>query len=53
MVTGNVGFRSITNIIAKDPVAGIQTALTMVAVAVAIVTGLLLARVIVPRRSWR
>jgi len=53
LVPGSVGFRSITNIIAKDPVAGIQTALTMVVVAVAIVTGLLLARVIVPRRSWR
>lgn len=53
LVPGSVGFRSITNIIAKDPVAGIQTALTMVVVAVAIVTGLLLARVIVPRRTWR
>ncbi|HET6463294.1 MAG TPA: threonine/serine exporter family protein, partial [Candidatus Krumholzibacteria bacterium] len=53
LVPGSVGFRSITNLIAKDPVAGIQTALTMVATAVAIVTGLLLARLIVPRRTWR
>jgi uncharacterized membrane protein YjjB (DUF3815 family) len=53
LVPGSVGFRSITNIIAKDPVAGIQTALTMVVTAVAIVTGLLLARLIVPRRTWR
>jgi uncharacterized membrane protein YjjP (DUF1212 family) len=53
LVPGSVGFRSITKIIAHDPVAGIQTALTMVVTAVAIVTGLLLARVIVPRRTWR
>jgi uncharacterized membrane protein YjjB (DUF3815 family) len=51
-VPGSVGFRSITNIIANDPVAGLQTALTMIITAVAIVTGLLLARVVVPRRSW-
>jgi uncharacterized membrane protein YjjP (DUF1212 family) len=53
LVPGSVGFRSITNIIAHDPIAGIQTALTMVVTAVAIVTGLLLARVVVPRRTWR
>jgi len=53
LVPGSVGFRSITNIIARDPIAGIQTAITMIATAVAIVTGLLVARVIVPRRSWR
>jgi uncharacterized membrane protein YjjB (DUF3815 family) len=52
LVPGSVGFRSITDMIARDPVAGIQTALTMIVTAVAIVTGLLLARVIVPRRSW-
>jgi uncharacterized membrane protein YjjP (DUF1212 family) len=52
LVPGSVGFRSITNIIANDPVAGLQTAVTMIAIAVAIVTGLLLARVVVPRRSW-
>jgi uncharacterized membrane protein YjjP (DUF1212 family) len=52
LVPGSVGFRSITNIISKDPVAGLQTGITMMATAVAIVTGLLLARVIVPRRSW-
>jgi uncharacterized membrane protein YjjP (DUF1212 family) len=52
LVPGSVGFRSITNIIARDPIAGIQTAIAMIVTAVAIVTGLLLARVIVPRRSW-
>lgn len=52
LVPGSVGFRSITNIISNDPVAGLQTGITMIATAVAIVTGLLLARVIVPRRSW-
>jgi uncharacterized membrane protein YjjB (DUF3815 family) len=52
LVPGSVGFQSVTNVIAKDPVAGIQTSITMIATAVAIVTGLLLARVVVPRRSW-
>jgi uncharacterized membrane protein YjjP (DUF1212 family) len=53
LVPGSVGFRSITNMLARDPIAGIQTGVTMVVTAVAIVTGLLLARVIVPRRTWR
>lgn len=53
LVPGSVGFRSITSMIARDPVAGIQTGITMLVAAVAIVTGLLLARVIVPSRSWR
>jgi len=53
LVPGSVGFRSITDMLSKDPVTGIQTALTMVITAVAIVTGLLLARMIVPRRTWR
>jgi uncharacterized membrane protein YjjB (DUF3815 family) len=53
LVPGSVGFRSVASMIAKDPVTGIQTALTMFVTAVAIVTGLLLARVIVPRRTWR
>lgn len=52
LVPGSVGFQSITSMISKDPVAGLQTGITMLATAVAIVTGLLLARVIVPRRSW-
>jgi len=52
LVPGSVGFRSITNVITNDPVAGLQTAFTMLAIAVAIVTGLLVARVVVPRRSW-
>ncbi len=53
LVPGSVGFRSITSMLARDPVTGLQTALTMVVTAVAIVTGLLLARLIVPRRTWR
>ncbi len=52
LVPGSVGFRSITSIIARDPMTGLQTGITMIATAVAIVTGLILARVIVPRRSW-
>jgi uncharacterized membrane protein YjjP (DUF1212 family) len=52
LVPGSVGFRSITNILLNDPIAGLQTAFTMILTAVAIVTGLLLARVLVPRRRW-
>ena len=52
LVPGSVGFRSITDMIARDPVSGLQTAFTMVLTGVALVTGLLLARFIVPRRSW-
>jgi uncharacterized membrane protein YjjP (DUF1212 family) len=52
LVPGSVGFRSITNILANDPVQGLQMAFTMVLTAVALVTGLLMARLLVPRRSW-
>jgi uncharacterized membrane protein YjjP (DUF1212 family) len=52
LVPGSVGFQSVTKFITHDPVAAIQTTISMIATAVAIVTGLLLARIIVPRRSW-
>lgn len=52
LVPGSIGFRSITDMIAHDPVSGLQTAFTMVLTGVALVTGLLMARIIVPRRRW-
>jgi len=52
LVPGSIGFRSITDMISRDPVSGLQTAFTMLLTGVAVVTGLLMARFIVPRRIW-
>jgi uncharacterized membrane protein YjjB (DUF3815 family) len=51
LVPGAIGFRSITEMIANDPVRGLHTAFTMILTGVALATGLLVARLIVPRRS--
>lgn len=51
LVPGAVGFRSITEMIANDPVRGLHTAFTMILTGVAIATGLLVSRWIVPRRN--
>ncbi len=51
LVPGSVGFRSITEMIANDPVRGLHTAFTMILTGVALATGLLVARLIVPRRN--
>lgn len=52
LVPGSVGFQSLSSLIARDVVSGLQTAFTMTLVGVAIVTGLLLATSLVaPRRS--
>lgn len=50
LVPGSVGFQSLSSLIARDVVSGLQTALTMTLVGVAIVTGLLLAGGLVPPR---
>ena len=50
LVPGSIGFRSITEMISNDPVRGLQTAFTMILTGVALATGLLVARWIVPRR---
>ncbi len=52
LVPGSVGFRSITDMLAQDPVSGLQTAFTMIMTGVALVTGLFMARLLVPRRRW-
>jgi uncharacterized membrane protein YjjP (DUF1212 family) len=51
LVPGSVGFRSITEMISNDPVRGLHTAFTMILTGVALATGLLVARLIVPRRN--
>ena len=51
LVPGSLGFKSVTEMISKDPVRGLQTAFTMVLVGVALATGLWVSRLIVPRRN--
>lgn len=51
LVPGSIGFRSLSSLLDRDVVSGVDTAFTMVLVAVAIVAGLLVANVVVsPRR---
>ena len=50
LVPGSIGFQSVANLLNHDVIAGVETAFTMLMVAAAIVTGLLLANVIVPPR---
>jgi len=52
LVPGSVGFQSITDMLARDAVSGLQTAFTMIMTGVALVTGLFMARILIPRRRW-
>ncbi len=51
LVPGSVGFRSLDALLAHNVLGGVETAFTMVMVAVGIVAGLLLANAIVPPRK--
>jgi uncharacterized membrane protein YjjP (DUF1212 family) len=56
LVPGSLGFRSIAGIVgpdAADAISGVQGVVTMGIVAVALVTGLLVANVIIPPRAWK
>lgn len=50
LVPGSIGFRSLSSLLANDVVSGVQTAFTMILVAVALVAGLLLANELFPPR---
>lgn len=50
LVPGSVGFRSVASLVEQDTLFGIQTTFSMLLVAVAIVTGLLVANAILPSR---
>lgn len=50
LVPGSVGFQSVASLVEHDTVSGIQTAFSMLVVAVAIVTGLLVASAVFPSR---
>jgi uncharacterized membrane protein YjjP (DUF1212 family) len=50
LVPGSLGFRSLESLLARDVVAGVDTAFSMLMVAVAIAAGLLFANALVPSR---
>ena len=48
LVPGSIGYRSLSSLLERDTIAGIDTAFTMVLTAVSLVAGLLLAGVLAP-----
>ena len=50
LVPGSLGFRSVAALVAQDTLSGVQTGFTVALVAISLVTGLLLANVLVPPR---
>jgi uncharacterized membrane protein YjjP (DUF1212 family) len=53
LVPGSIGFRSLTSLMERKAVAGIETAFSMILTAMALVAGLLIAGVIAPERRLR
>lgn len=51
LVPGSIGFRGVSQIVDRETVTGIDSAFQMVMIGTAIVTGLLVANVLVPRRK--
>ncbi|MFP2932509.1 threonine/serine exporter family protein, partial [Pyxidicoccus sp. 3LG] len=51
LVPGSVGFRSLSSLLERDVVAGVDTAFTMLMVSVALAAGLLSANALVPPRK--
>jgi uncharacterized membrane protein YjjB (DUF3815 family) len=50
LVPGSVGFRSLTSLIQREALTGIETAFSMILTAIALVAGMLVAGVILPER---
>ena len=50
LVPGSVGFRSLTSLLDRQAVTGIETAFSMILTAIALVAGMLVAGVILPER---
>jgi uncharacterized membrane protein YjjP (DUF1212 family) len=50
LVPGSIGFRSLSALLERETVAAVQTAFSMLLIAVALVTGLLLANALLPPR---
>jgi len=51
LVPGSLGFRSVSALLDREVVSGVEAAFAMVLVAMALVAGILVANVIVPRRK--
>ena len=51
LVPGSLGFKSVNALVAQDTLSGVQTGFTVALVAISLVTGLLLANVLVPPRK--
>ena len=50
---GAIGFRSLSSLLDREVVTGVETAFTMVLIGAGLVAGLLLANVLVPERRYR
>lgn len=50
LVPGSIGFRSVAAMLQREVISGVETAFTMAFIATALVCGLLVANVVVPRR---
>ena len=51
LVPGSLGFRSVTSLLEREVITGVETAFQMALIATALVAGLLVANVAVPRRK--
>lgn len=51
LVPGSLGFRSVSSLMAKDVISGVELAFTMALLAASLVAGLLLANVLLPPRK--
>lgn len=50
LVPGSIGFRSVSSLLDREVIAGVETAFTMVMTVIALVAGLLVANVVAPTR---
>lgn len=50
LVPGSIGFKSMTSMLSADVIGGVETAFSMILIAMAIVAGLLLANLLIPAR---
>lgn len=51
LVPGSIGYRSLASLLDRQVISGVEAAFTMVLTATALVSGLLLANVVIPRRK--
>jgi uncharacterized membrane protein YjjB (DUF3815 family) len=51
LVPGSIGYRSLNALMEREVVSGIETAFSMLVIAVSLVAGLLMSNAVTPRRS--